>query len=203
MPGERAELDEAYLWECGMSDGSKIEWTDATWNPITGCSVVSAGCKHCYAMRLSGTRLRHQPMRWKKPRRICVCTHGDLFHESVPGEWIDRVFAVMALAPQHLFQVRTKRPKRMLEWFAGGARPNIGVYNAAVDILKHGGGTVDWTRMPRDMARTRSSGGAWWPLPNVWLGVSVENQAAADERIPPLLKTPAAVRFISYEPSGA
>ena len=213
-----------------MSDGSKIEWTDATWNPITGCSVVSAGCKHCYAMRLAGTRLRDhpsragltretsagpvwtgkvrlneawldQPLRWKKPRRIFVCAHGDLFHEAVPDEWIDRVFAVMALAPQHVFQVLTKRPKRMREWFAGGARPNIGVYNAAVDLLKHEGGTVEWTRMPRDMARTRSSGGAWWPLPNVWLGVSVENQATADERIPLLLKTPAAVRFISYEPA--
>jgi len=129
-----------------MSDGTKIEWTDATWNPITGCSIVSPGCTNCYAMRLAGTRMKHHPtrigltvdskaepvwngqvrfneqaldhpLRWRRPRRIFVCAHGDLFHESVPDEWIDQVFAVMALAPQHTFQVLTKRAKRMREWF--------------------------------------------------------------------------------------
>ena len=112
-----------------MADGTKIEWTDATWNPITGCNVVSPGCTNCYAMKLAGGRLRHhpsrvglteasksgpvwngkvrlnadwldQPLRWAKPRRVFVCAHGDLFHEFVPDEWIDGVFAVMALAPQ-------------------------------------------------------------------------------------------------------
>ena len=187
-----------------MSDHTHIEWTDATWNPITGCSVVSAGCKHCYAMRLAGTRLRHhhsrtgltretsagpvwtgevrfnaewlyQPLRWRKPRRIFVCAHGDLFHESVPNEWIDQVFAVMARAPQHVFQVLTKRPRRMLKYIRGMNPDGLRI-------------------RPASQARHP------WPLPNVWLGVSVENQAAADERIPLLLQTPAAVRFLSAEP---
>ena len=115
------------------------EWTDATWNPVTGCSVVSPGCTNCYAMRQAGTRLRDhpsragldravegrssvwngqvrfnadwltQPLRWKRPRRIFVCAHGDLFHEAVPDAWIDQVFAVMAAAHWHTFQVLTKR----------------------------------------------------------------------------------------------
>ena len=126
-----------------MAQDSKIEWTDATWNPITGCSVVSPGCTNCYAMGLAGTRLKNlpsrigltreskagpvwngqvrlnaewldQPLRWKRPRKIFVCAHGDLFAEAVPDEWIDRVFAVMALAPQHTFQVLTKRSAPMI-----------------------------------------------------------------------------------------
>lgn len=193
-----------------MADGSKIEWTDATWNPVTGCSVVSPGCTNCYAMRLAGTRLQHhpsrtglttmskagpvwngqvrlneewltQPLGWKKPRRIFVCAHGDLFHESVPDEWIDRVFAVMARAPQHTFQVLTKRSKRMREYFARRDRHNE--IELAAEILipgKH--------LLPN------------LPLPNVHLGVSTEDQQRADERIPDLLATPAAVRFISAEP---
>jgi protein gp37 len=200
-----------------MSDHTNIEWTDATWNPITGCSVVSAGCKHCYAMRLAGTRLRHhpsragltretsagpvwtgkvrlneawldQPVRWKKPRRIFVCAHGDLFHPAVPVEWIDQVFAVMALAPQHTFQVLTKRPGRMLDWFR--RTPYTRILRQA-DILRAARpnlcsvGISDPTRTP-------------WSW--VWLGVSVEDQPTADERIPLLLQTPAAVRFISAEP---
>ena len=183
---------------------TKIEWTEYVWNPITGCSVVSAGCKHCYAMRLAGTRLRHhhsragltretsagpvwtgevrfnaewldQPLHWRKPRRIFVCAHGDLFHESVPYEWIDQVFAVMARARQHMFQVLTKRPRRMLKYIRGM--------------------NPDGLRL-RPISQTRHP----WPLLNVWLGTSVENQTTADERIPPLLHTPAAVRFISAEP---
>ncbi len=175
-----------------MSDNTKIEWTDATWNPITGCSVVSAGCRECYAMKLAGTRLKHhpsragltvdtkngpvwtgevrlneqwlsQPMRWKRPRMIFVCAHSDLFHEAVPDDWIDLVFSAMELSPQHTFQVLTKRAARMRDYINGRA----------------------W----KD-----------YPLPNVWLGVSVENQDAADERIPLLLNTPAAVRWISAEP---
>jgi protein gp37 len=190
-----------------MSDHTHIEWTDATWNPITGCSVISAGCKHCYAMRLAGTRLRHhrsrvgltrppnpgplwtgqvrlnedwldQPLRWKKPRRIFVCAHGDLFHGAVPDEWIDRVFAVMALAPQHTFQVLTKRPARALVWMRNGRSKDVALWH--------------WKVGP-DSPST-------WPLGNVWLGVSVEDQTTADERIPLLLQTPAAVRFVSAEP---
>jgi len=128
-----------------MAGSSTIEWTDATWNPVTGCSVVSPGCINCYAMRLAGTRMRHhwsrqgltndskagpvwngqvrfneewldQPLRWRKPRRIFVAAHGDLFHEAVPDEWIDRCFAVMSLTPQHKHQVLTKRPDRMRDY---------------------------------------------------------------------------------------
>ncbi|MDR3471569.1 MAG: DUF5131 family protein [Devosia sp.] len=183
-----------------MSDGSAIEWTDATWNPIVGCSVVSPGCTNCYAMRLAGTRLRHHPTRagltvdtnagpvwngqvrfndkarlaplhWTRPRMIFVCAQGDLFAEQVPDEWIDRVFAVMALCPQHIFQVLTKRPARMRAYLTG-------LTGLATPLVANGA----------------------WPLPNVWLGTSVEDQRRADERIPELLATPAAVRWISAEP---
>lgn len=192
-----------------MADNSKIEWTDATWNPVTGCSVVSPGCTNCYAMRLAGTRLQHhpsragltqeskagpvwtgevrlneewltQPMRWKRPRMIFVCAHGDLFHESVPDKWIDRVFAVMALCPQHTFQVLTKRSKRMLEY--AGSYPGNRI-RAVMHAIMH-----------------QSVVGVMWPLPNVWLGVSVEDQARANDRIPDLLSAPAALRFVSAEP---
>lgn len=199
-----------------MSDQSKIEWTDATWNPITGCSVVSAGCKHCYAMRLAGTRLRHhpsrdgltretsagpvwtgevrlneqwldQPLHWRKPRRIFVCAHGDLFHESVPTEWIDQVFAVMALAPQHTFQVLTKRAAGMREYLDGRPQGGWSYWIRKIRPPPTGIGTL--------LSTVNGS------LANVHLGTSVEDQATADERIPLLLQTPAAVRFISYEPA--
>lgn len=198
-----------------MADKTKIEWTDATWNPITGCSVASPGCTNCYAMKLAGTRLAHhesragltvdgktgpvwtgevrfneqwldQPLRWRKPRMIFVCAHGDLFHENVPDEWIDRVFAVMALCPQHTFQVLTKRSARMRDYLA-----------TCPDGLRRRA----WQRAaPGNLG---NEGAAWfcrWPLPNVWLGVSVEDQKRADERIPDLLETPAAVRWLSCEP---
>lgn len=193
-----------------MSDGTKIEWTDATWNPITGCSVISAGCKHCYAMKLAGTRLQHhpsragltvdtkngpvwtgevrfneqwldQPMRWKRPRMVFVCAHADLFHPNVPNEWLPLIFGVMAAAKQHTFQVLTKRPERMREVL------NDPVFFDAVAC------TV------RDTYGIELEADDW-PLRNVWVGVSVEDKAAADERIPLLLDTPAAVRWISAEP---
>lgn len=198
-----------------MSDHTHIEGADATWNPITGCSVVSAGCRHCYAMRLASTRLRDhqsraglthetsagpvwtgevrlneawldQPLRWKKPRRIFVCAHGDLFHESVPDEWIDRVFAVMALAPQHTFQVLTKRPARMLSYVTGHWHSRLFSHIRSLGQPPPGHGVL--------LSTVNGS------LTNVWLGVSVENQGTADERIPLLLDTPAAVRWISAEP---
>jgi protein gp37 len=197
-----------------MSDNTKIEWTEATWNPITGCSVISAGCTNCYAMKLAGTRLAHipsragltqpskagpvwngqvrlneewldQPLRWKRPRMIFVCAHGDLFHESVPDEWIDRVFAVMALCPQHTFQVLTKRSVRMREYLTNRDSCQI----AAVTMALEEEGTIKEGVLAMQ-----------WPLPNVWLGVSVEDQQRADERIPDLLATPAAVRWLSAEP---
>jgi protein gp37 len=184
-----------------MADKSSIEWTDATWNPVTGCSKVSAGCKHCYAerewARLSANPKAPRyfgrqftdvqchmdvlttPLRWKKPRRIFVNSMSDLFHPDVPTAFIDDVFGVMAGCPQHTFQVLTKRPYRMLGY--------LGDFHAEMvtrEFVKH------WPQ-----AETMT-----WPLPNVWLGVSVEDQASADERIPLLRQTPAAVRWVSAEP---
>jgi len=179
-----------------MADKSAIEWTDATWNPVRGCTRVSPGCGGpgkaggCYAERIAarfsgpgqpfegfaerkGGEARWTgkvaliedmlavPLRWSKPRRIFVNSMSDLFHEHLPDGAIDQVFAMMALCPQHTFQVLTKRPERMRDYLS------------------------DQDPMP---------------LPNVWLGVSAEDQARADERIPLLLETPAAVRFVSCEP---
>lgn len=202
-----------------MAENTHIEWTDDTWNPITGCSVVSPGCTNCYAMKLAGTRLRHhpsragltvdskagpvwngklrfneqwldQPMRRKRARMIFVCAHGDLFHENVPDEWIDRVFAVMALSPQHTFQVLTKRSARMRAYMTG--------LDARTRTRKDAVEVTGMNMIMAGIVKTRQQ--TTWPLPNVWLGVSAEDQARADERIPDLLDTPAAVRFVSAEP---
>lgn len=169
-----------------MGDKSLIEWTDATWNPVTGCTRVSEGCRNCYMARtvprqgldpwkvvLHPNRLE-QPLRWQKPRRIFVNSLSDLFHEDVPDEFIEQVFGIMASCPRHTFQVLTKRPKRMYDWMQD----------------RH-----PWTTHPPVVYEESS-----WPPKNVWLGVSVENQETADERIPLLLQTPAAVRFVSAEP---
>jgi protein gp37 len=203
-----------------MADNTHIEWTEATWNPITGCSVTSPGCTNCYAMQLAGTRLADhpsrvgltrevngnhvwtgevrfneqwldQPLRWKRPRMIFVCAHGDLFHESVPDVWIDRIFAVMALCPQHTFQVLTKRADRMRVYMTTGRHVEIQSQTRSLGLheLKR-----------RERMQGHVYRGALLPLPNVWLGVSVEDQQRADERIPDLLATPAAVRWISAEP---
>ncbi|MER8506659.1 phage Gp37/Gp68 family protein [Mesorhizobium sp. M0894] len=193
-----------------MADHSSIEWTDATWNPITGCSIVSPGCTNCYAMKLAGTRLKHidsrkgltrdtkagpvwtgevrlnrqwlhQPLDWKKPRRIFVCAHGDLFAENVPDGWILDVFTVMAAADHHTYQVLTKRADRMREFLS---RRDL-----LEDIY------VNWFTFTGKPAEVYS-----WPLHNVWCGVSAEDQKRADERVPELLATPAAIRFVSAEP---
>ena len=172
-----------------------IEWTDETWNPTTGCTKVSAGCKNCYAEGISErfwakqyprnddgslrmfTDVRchpdrlDQPLRWRKPRRVFVNSMSDLFHEDVPDLFITRVFEIMAASKEHTFQVLTKRPGRMLSFLGSNHR------------------TEPYDRF-----------GAAFPLSSVWLGVSCEDQATADERIPLLLKTPAAVRFVSCEP---
>jgi protein gp37 len=157
-----------------MGDKSKIEWTDATWNPVTGCTKVSAGCKNCYAERtmkrfqpdrsftdvqLHPERLE-QPLHWSRPRSVFVNSMSDLFHPDVPFEFVDKVFQQMYAAYWHMYQILTKRPERMLEFHR-----TVGAY-----------------------------------LPNVWLGVSCEDQKTADERIPLLLDMPAALRFVSCEP---
>ena len=208
-----------------MAENTGIEWTDATWNPIAGCNIVSAGCTNCYAMhtahrqqrmaagagrtshydgttRMSGGRavwtgkinvapdhILTKPMSWRKPRMIFVNSMSDLFHESVPDHVIDRVFAVMALCPQHTFQVLTKRPERMREYM----HKACGRIADAVQPLRTDKSVVG----PLPHVEV---GATWWPLPNVWLGTSVEDQQTADARIPYLLDTPAAVRFISAEP---
>ncbi|MBX9876765.1 MAG: phage Gp37/Gp68 family protein [Beijerinckiaceae bacterium] len=274
-----------------MADATKIEWTDATWNPITGCSVVSPGCTNCYAMKLAGTRLAHhpsragltrdtkagpvwngtlrfneewltQPLHWKRPRMVFVCAHGDLFHEDVPDEWIDMVFAVMALSPLHTFQVLTKRAERMRAYISGidlderddQSQRMTRAVNRVMRIGNTGWGicgstgTHITTRLSRSgameaqMLRSTPDGGverlvtwtaneerwhrcgqpfadrihaAWgnlpyprdfgwglkmWPLPNVWLGISAEDQSRWDARVSELRATPAAVRFVSAEP---
>lgn len=170
-----------------MSANSKISWTDSTWNPVVGCTKVSAGCKHCYAKelhdlryraRLAGKKMPEQyalpfesvqliqdrlgmPFHWRAPRRIFVNSVSDLFHEDVPFWFIDHVFNTIAHTPWHTYQILTKRAERMLAW-----------------------------------CQKRDD-----PLPkNVWLVVSVEDQAAADLRIPYLVKTGAAVKGVSCEP---
>jgi len=139
------------------------------------------------------------PLRWRTPR--IAWTSIDLFHESVPDEWIDRVFAVMALAPQHTFQVLTKRPERARAYFRAPATPER-IAGKILDLdMKHRlGDKLVLRALAEWEADQAAPGRATIPLPNVWLGTSVEDQTTADERIPHLLATPAAVRFVSAEP---
>jgi protein gp37 len=198
-----------------------IEWTQGedgsqgyTWNPLrarnleTGrigwhCEHASEGCRHCYAEQRNkgffqfGTRLPYtrqsrdeveifldentieQPLHWRKSGMIFVCSMTDLFGEFHKDEWIDRIFGVMALCPQHTFQVLTKRADRMRDWSYRMCRTGVLKLDTPYKDI----------RIPES-----------WPLANCWMGVSVEDQKTADERIPLLLETPAAVRFISAEP---
>ena len=181
-----------------MSDGSKIEWTSATWNPVTGCTKVSPGCDHCYAEtfaeRWRGVAGHHfengfdvtlrperleQPLRWKRPRRIFVNSMSDLFHEAVPDDYIVRVFDVMQNARRHAFQVLTKRHARMRAF-----------------VTRYLSG--EFATQPLETSPLAAT--IERPPPNIWLGVSVEDQKWADIRIPALLATPAAMRFLSCEP---
>jgi protein gp37 len=160
-----------------VADGSAIEWTEATWNPVTGCDQVSPGCAHCYAktfaerwrgvpghpyeqgfdLRLWPERL-DQPLKWKRPRTIFVNSMSDLFHERIPAAFVSKVFEVMVKADHHVFQILTKRPDRLLE---------------LADDLP-------------------------WP-PNIWMGVSIENRKFVG-RANLLKQVPASVRFVSAEP---
>ena len=166
-----------------MAD-SNIQWTDKVWNPVTGCSKVSAGCENCYAetmtKRLKGMGVEKYkngfvpafhpetlsiPSKWKKPCKIFVNSMSDLFHKEIPFTFINEVFRTIYNNKRHTFQILTKRPERIKEYFE----------------------YVKYIEFPKQ-------------FPNLWLGVSVENQETADERIPVLLATPAAVRFVSVEP---
>lgn len=205
-----------------MSDHSKIEWTDATWNPTRGCSLVSEGCRNCYAMhwahRFSGPGQPYhglvtesgkwngnmrlvrpmltKPFSWKRPRRIFVNSMSDLFHEGVIWDWLDEVFAVMYACQWHTFQVLTKRPERMREYIAL-SRPINRIAHKAWWLLQRRDTEKAKIVSPEDIAADLFQ---CWPLPNVHLGVSIEDQATADARIPHLVGTPAAVRFVSAEP---
>jgi protein gp37 len=209
-----------------MAGASAIEWTERTWNPIKGCKVLSPGCTNCYAMRLAGTRLKAhpsyagltvdtkagpvwtgemrldekallEPLGWRTPRVIFVNSMSDLFAEGVPDEWIDKIYAVMALTPHHTYQVLTKRAARMRTYFAG--IPELPNEPAIRGAVIEGEAQALWS------ARNGGADPSLWlavhmPLPNVWHGVSAEDQGRADERIPELLRTPSAIRFVSAEP---
>lgn len=193
---------------------TNIEWTDETWNPIVGCSKVSPGCDNCYAVgtvhrglaeqhrgltvRAEGATdwtgevrvvesMMDRPLRWTKPRRIFVNSLSDLFHPDVSDETIARIFAVMALAPQHTFQVLTKRPQRMADMLSTRLFWKVVASHCADDQTA----SLSW---PYRTAIANHQG-----LPNVWLGVSIESDRYAF-RADHLRRTPAAVRWISAEP---
>jgi protein gp37 len=145
------------------------------------------------------------PLHWRKPKRIFVCSMGDLFHPSVPDKWIRLVHALMSVCGQHTFQLLTKRPERAAQWYAEPANSLSACQAEWVvrfpepNLTPTGRDRIRNTRAINGTHRGLGDGN-YWPLPNVWLGTSCENQAAADERIPHLLRCPAAVRFLSCEP---
>lgn len=185
-----------------MGDKTHISWSDSTWNPVSGCTRISDGCSRCYIertppFRMAGRRFDRegvggttgvmlhperlgQPLKWRKPRRIFVCSLADLFHDDVPTQYIARVWATMATCEDHVFQVLTKRPARMRALLLSGA-------------FREKVFTSTGLGMPDVL-------GDGWPLRNVWAGVSAESQEWADRRVPLLLDTPAAVRWVSAEP---
>jgi len=188
---------------------TKIDWTEELWNPVTGCSPVSPGCRHCHARQMAHhladpfqvtlhpERLEI-PLRWRRPRRVFVCSMGDLFHEHITPDYIAAVFSVMAATQRHMFRVLTKRPERALDWFAwlehGGGRLSDG--SVIGDLLDHLAGQIP-SGLP---LATWPDLHAPWPLRNVQLGVTAEDQPSADERVPLLLQLPASTRFVSCEP---
>ena len=202
-----------------------ISWTDATWSPIRGCSRVSTGCEHCYAERQAGrfsgpaqpyeglvrktsqgyrwtgqVRLIDKdlevPLHWKTRKRIFVNSMSDLFHENVPDAWIDRILGIVWAAQWHTFQCLTKRAERLHAYMAG--HPQERIARAAYTFFAQREPAKARLVPLRDFIDDIVEG---WPLSKLWLGVSVENQATADARLPWLQQTPAAVRFVSYEPA--
>ena len=192
-----------------MSGETKLEWADSTWNIITGCSKESIGCLNCYALRdwdrlskqegsvyfgrkftdiqFHGERL-DQPLRWQRPRKIFVNSMSDLFHHHVPDHVIDKIFAIMYLTKRHTFQILTKRAERMCKYMSA---PDLQrrVHDEIINIH---------SQFPKMLERTYEV--RKWPLSNVWLGVSIENQEAADNRMTWIANTNAAVKWISAEP---
>jgi protein gp37 len=205
---------------------TKIPYIDETLNPITGCTKVSPGCDHCYAEKMavricrmnsskyinnidSGAWNGHislhpsdflKPFSWKKPRKVFICSMGDLFHDKVPFEWIDMVMSMIAVLPQHTFLVLTKRPKRMHEYFSP-VKENL-IERWADQTYELGEMGIadkdDDTDAPASFIYNRLD--SEWPMKNLWIGVTAENQDMANYRIPYLLNTPAAIRFVSVEP---
>lgn len=189
-----------------------IQWTDETWNPTTGCDRVSPGCDHCYALTMAGRlkvmgQQRYQrdgnpatsgpgfkltlhpadlgmPMRWRKPRRVFVNSMSDLFHDDVPDGFLASVWAAMAMTPRHTYQILTKRHGRMRALLSSDGFLEL--------VEQH---IYERSTSPCDSHATDV-----WPLPNVWGGVSVEDQKRAELRVPALVETPLAVRFLSCEP---
>lgn len=229
-----------------MGETTGIEWTEATWNPVVGCSIVSPGCHHCYAASMAkrlramaladtangnnpGRKLHYvdavdtdgrwtgklnlvlealgDPLGWKRPRKVFVNSMSDLFHDGVPEEHIDRVFAVMALTC-HTYQVLTKRPERMVAYYRSLSKrvhewcPDAETEEYLITAL-HDMDDLE-KRLQESCARwlnTYNARNRGWPLPNVMIGVSVEDQRRAEERRDAFLSVPAAIRFVSYEPA--
>lgn len=202
-----------------MSDKTGISWTEATWNPVAGCSIVSPGCKNCYAMEWAGRILDkpgshyhkttekvkgksvwtgliavapdhifYQPLRWTRGRKIFVNSMSDLFHPNVPRAVQIKVFAIAALTPHHIYQILTKRHAEMLE-VVNDPKFKEAVLKEAILL----GCTAPVHNLPKAPPSE-------WPLANVWLGVSAEDQERWDERVQILRKVQAAVRFVSVEP---
>jgi len=228
------ELGEDLMGDTEISWTHRPGTRGRTWNPTQGCAIKSEGCRNCYAMRQArrfagpgrpfhglvnlktgkwtgkarlATHKLDEPFSWREASTVFVDSMSDLFYEGFTFEEIAAVFGVMALCPQHTFQILTKRPDRMNEWFqwaereARDANAGVGMTISAFCVC------MADKRMDAERGRLSHAVGEliakpWpaWPLRNVWLGTSVENQAAADERIPALLETPAVVRFLSCEP---
>lgn len=195
---------------------TKIPWTDRTWNPVTGCTPTSRACDRCYAKRMANRLAgRHgydkdnpfkitwhedvirQPLTWRTPAKVFAISMGDLFHPDVPDEWIDKVMAIITLTPKHTYQILTKRPERMLKYFSSEKEHLVDCWEAASYEMGLADKDEDcdapachiFNRIERE-----------WPLKNLWLGVTAEDQKRANLRIPLLLGTPAAIRFVSIEP---
>ena len=223
---------------------TKIPWTEESWNPVIGCTKIATGCKNCYAERFawrlacmgksyynavadkngwtSNVLCREDtlkiPLHWRNPRKIFVCSMGDLFHEKVPFEDIDKVIGTIELCQQHILQILTKRPERALEYFKSNSDDRAESINLAIEKFTGGHLAGDdmvnefckqkgITRKYRD--RLNYNENIWvnrtwqkplWPAPHIWIGTSISTQADADKNIPILLQIPAAVRFVSLEP---